>query len=224
MLDTSCFLLPCVTSQGESMPPYDVDMLYKSLLGAIPARGTIRQRMHAVIDACERQLPHPDWACLRRIDFDADLALLNAWLAAAWREGTLHAGHHGLWFGLVNPIRMADGPTSDMYVASAPAYDGAALDWPCDIDLRDGVSYLESAVLGDIYRIAYASHAGLQDKAEYPLALAYAAIAATTALEQEPLPPELASLRGAAAGFDDGDALILGVFDNLRFCPQVRAM
>lgn len=204
------------------MPPHDVDMLYKSLLGAIAARGTIGQRMHAVIDECERQLPHPDWACLRGIDFDADLGLLGQWLAAAWQEGALHAGHHGLWFGLVNPIRQDKGATSDVHVASGPSYDSHSLDWPGEIDLRDGVSYLDSAVLDELYRIAYATPGGLRNDAEYPLALAYAAIAATTALEQGPLPRELASLRGAAAGFDDGDALILGVFDNLRFCPQPR--
>lgn len=204
------------------MPPYDFDMLYKSLLGAIAATGTIGQRMHAVIDECERQLPHPDWACLRRIDFDADLVPLTRWLAAAWQERALHAGHSGLWFGLVNPIREGKGATSDMYVASGPSYDSHSLDWSCEIDLRDGVRYLDSAVLDDLYRIAYAAHGGLKNDAEYPLALAYAAIAATTALEQRPLPRELASLRGAAAGFDDGDALILGVFDNLRFCPQPR--
>lgn len=204
------------------MPPYDVNLLYKSLLGAIAARGTIGQRMHAVIDECERQLPHPDWACLRLVDFDADLAPLTRWLGAARREGALHAGHHGLWFGLVNPIREDKGASSDMYVASGPSYDGHSLDWPCEIDLRDGVSYLDSSVLDELYRIAYAAPGGLKNDAEYPLALAYAAIAATTALEQWPLPRELASLRGAAAGFDDGDALLLGVFDNLRFCPQPR--
>lgn len=206
------------------MPPYDVEMLYKSLFAAIAGSETIGQRMHAVIAECERQLPHPDWEHLRHIDFDADLPVLKGWLADAWRAGTLHAGHHGLWFGLFNPIRADDGASCDLYLASAPSYDSQSLDWPCGIDLRDGASCLESVVLDELYRIAYASHQGLRNDAEYPLALAYGAIAATTALAQGPLPPELASLRGAAAGFDDGDAFILGVFDNLRFCPQVRAV
>ena len=206
------------------MPPYNFEKLYETLVAAIAARETIGQRMHMVIDECERQLPHADWEHMRRIDFEADLPILKGWLAAAVREGAVRAEDQGLWFGLFNPIHDDNGATSDMYVASGPSYDGDSLDWPCEIDLRDGVSYLDSAVLDAIYRIAYAGSEGLKNKAEYPLALAYAAIAATTALVQRLLPPELAALRGAAVGFDDGDALFIGVFDNLRFIPQVRTI
>ena len=206
------------------MPPYDFELLYETLLAAIAAEGTIGQRMHVLIDECERQLPHADWERMRRIDFDADLPILKGWLAAAVREGAVRAGDQGLWFGLFNPIDEGEGATSDMYVASGPSYDGDGLDWPCEIDRRDGFSYLDSTVLDAIYRIAYGGNDGLKNDAEYPLTLAYAAIAATTTLVQGLLPAELAALRGAAAGFDDGDALFIGVFDNLRFIRQLRTM
>lgn len=206
------------------MPPYDFELLYKSILAAVAASGSIGQRMHAVIDECERQLPHADWERLRGIDFDADLPLLESWLTDAWREGAVRGGDRGLWFGLFNPVDAQEGATSDMYLASGPSYDGQSLDWPGEIDLRDGVSYLHSAVLAAMYRIAYGRPDGLRNQAEYPLALTYAAIAARTTLAQGLLPAELASLRGAAAGFDDGDALFIGEFDNLRFCLQLRAV
>ena len=206
------------------MPPYDFEQLYKTLIGAIAAGETIGQRMQVVIDECERQFPHADWERMRRIDFDADLPVLKGWMTAAVREGVVRAGDQGLWFGLFNPVHDDNGATCDMVVASGPSYDGDDLDWPCEIDLRDGVSYLHSRVLDAIYRIAYGGNAGLRNIAEYPLTLAYAAMAATTALVQRLLPAELAALRGAAAGFDDGDALFIGVFDNLRFIQQVRAL
>jgi hypothetical protein len=201
---------------------YDIQILFQSMMASVAAPGTIAQRMHKLIDECERQLPHPDWAHIRRIDFDADAPALREWLADAWREGAVHEGHQGLWFGIFNPI-VDDEPLTDIYLASSPSYDDDDVEWNGKIDLRDGVSFLDSAVLADIYRIAYGSKDGLGNAAEYPLALAYGAMAASSALAQHRLAPELGALRGAAAGFDSGDALFIGVFDNLRFIRQVRA-
>lgn len=203
------------------MPSYHFETLFGTIRDSIGAPGTIGARMCRVIDACERQLPHAAWERLRRIDYERDLPGLTHWLAAAWRDGAVRAGDQGLWFGIFNPWG-EDEPTCDMYVASAASYDSQSVAWSCEIDPRDGASYLDSAVLADIYRIAYGSRDGLGNNAEYPLALTYGAIAASTALSQGRLVPQLASLRGAAAGFDEGDGLFIGVFDNLRFIQQVR--
>jgi hypothetical protein len=200
---------------------YDIQILFQTMMASVAAPGTIAQRMDRLIDACERQRPHPDWTHIRRIDFEADAAALMRWLAAAWSEGAVHEGHQGLWFGIFNPI--VDGePVTDIYLASSPSYDDDDVEWNGGIDLRDGVSYLESAVLADLYRIAYGAKGALGNDAEYPLALAYGAMAASSALAQHTLAPELGALRGAAAGFDSGDALFIGVFDNLRFIRRVR--
>jgi hypothetical protein len=207
-------------TKGASMS-YDIQILFQATMASVAAPGTIAQRMHKLIDACERRLPHPDWAHIRRIDFDADAAALRKWLAEAWSEGALHEGHQGLWFGIVNPV-VDDEPLTDIYLASSPSYDDDDVEWNGGIDLRDGVSFLGSAVLADLYRIAYRSKGGLGNDAEYPLALAYGAMAAYSALAQHTLAPELGALRGAAAGFDSGDALFIGVFDNLRFIRRVR--
>jgi hypothetical protein len=201
--------------------PYD-DTLFHSIVAGVAAPGSIAQRMHVLIDACARQLPHPDWERVRGIDFEADAAALQGWLAAAGREGVLHQGHQGLWFGIVNPV-VDDEPVTDLYIASSPLYDEDGVEWSTAIDPRDGASHLGSAVLADLYRVAYGAPDGLGNDAEYPLALAYGAMAAASALAQHVFAPRLGALRGAAAGFDSGDGLIIGVFDNLRFIRRVRA-
>jgi hypothetical protein len=205
---------------GNTMP-YD-DSLFQIILDSVAAPGSIAQRMHALVDACARRLPHPDWERIRRIDFEADAVQLNGWIRSAWREGVLHQGHQGLWFGIFNPV-VENEPVTDLYVASSPVYDDDDVEWSAEIDARDGISYLGSSVLAELYRLAYGTPGRLGNDAEYPLALAYGAMAAASALAQ-PLPaPQLGTLRGAAAGFDDGDGLHVGVFDNLRFIRRVRA-
>lgn len=205
------------------MPSYDYETLFEHILAAVAARGSIGQRMHTVIDECERQLPHADWERMRRIDFDGDLPVLNGWLTDAWLGGAVRQGDQGLWFGLFS-TGGADGTVIyDMFVASGPSYDDRSDAWRREI-VHDELSYLDSMVLAEVCSLAHASKNGLGDYAGYPLTLAYGAIAACTALAQELLPLELTALRGAAAGFDSGDALFIGVFDNLRFIQQVRAM
>lgn len=205
------------------MPSYDYKTLFEHILAAVAAGGSIGQRMHTVIDECERQLPHAQWEDLRRIDFDGDLPVLNGWLLDAWLGGAVRAGDQGLWFGLFSTGGEDGGVIYDMLVASGPSWDERCVTWRRDI-VHDELSYLDSIVLAEVCALAHAPKNGLGQDAAYPLTLSYGAIAACTALAQEPLPLELTSLRGAAAGFDSGDALGIGVFDNLRFVQRVRAM
>jgi hypothetical protein len=205
------------------MPSYDYNTLFEHIRAAVAARGTIGQRMHSVIDECERQLPHADWKRMRQIDFDGDLPVLKGWLTYAWLGGAVRPGDQGLCFVLFNTYTDDGSSTYDMFVASRPSYDSESDEWRRGI-ARDTVNYLDSVVLADICSLAHASKNGLGHRAEYPLALAYGAIAACTTLAHEPLPLALGALRGAAAGFHDGDAFFIGVFDNLRFIQQVRSM
>lgn len=204
------------------MPEYNIDVLFDSILAAVAAQGSIAQRMHMVIDECERQLPHADWERMRCIDFHADEPALEDWLIEAFSEGAVRAGDRGLWFGLFNPLSLDGRATSELYVASGPIYEDESPEWPCKVQPNKGASFLDSEVLDAIYRLAYDPEDGLQNNAEYPLALAYATMAACSALGQRKLAPELAALRGAAAGFDSGDGLYIGVFDNLRFRQLLR--
>lgn len=205
------------------MSSYDYSRVFDAIRAAVAAPGSIGQRMHTVIDACEWQRPHPHWQRLRQVDFDADLPVLKGWLADAWLGGAVRPGDQALWFGLFNPRTDDGSPSADLLLASGPTYDDGADTWRRDL-VPEKLSYLDSEVLAELYFLAYASKAGLGHEAEYPLTLAYGAIAACTALALEPLPLALVSLRGAAAGFDNGAALSLGVFDNLRFIPRVRQL
>ena len=205
------------------MPAYDDETMYEHILAAVAARGSIGQRMHTVIGECERQLPHPDWDRLREVDFDGDLPVLTGWLTDAWRGGAVRSGDEGLWFGLFSTASEDGSIVHDMFVAGGPAYDDRSDAWRGEI-VHDALSYLDSVVLAELCMLAHASTGSLGQAAAYPLTLAYGAIAACTALAQEPLPAALAGLRGAGAGFDGGDAFFIGVFDNLRFIQKVRAM
>jgi hypothetical protein len=60
----------------------------------------------------------------------------------------------------------------------------------------------------------------LGNDAEYPVGLAYGAMAACAALQSARLTGPFAHLLGAAAGFDSGDLLFLGSFSEGWFCPM----
>jgi hypothetical protein len=205
------------------MHAYDYETLSAHILAAVAAQGSIGQRMHAVIDECARQLPHPDWDSLRRIDFDGDLPVLTGWIPDAWRGGAVRTGDQGLWFGLFGTGDEYGTALYDMFAASGPSWDERSAAWRREI-VHHELSYLDSIVLAEVCALAHASRNGLGHDAGYPLTLAYGAMAACTALAQEPLPPQLLALRGAAVGYDRGEAIGIGVFDNLRFIQRVRGM
>jgi hypothetical protein len=84
-------------------------------------------------------------------------------------------------------------------------------------------SYLNSKILKSIYRLAYDRQDGLGNDAEYPLVLAYGAMAVIEALQQPPLPFALRSLQGVSVGYDGGDFLFLGEFRDGHFVTDVMA-
>jgi hypothetical protein len=88
------------------------------------------------------------------------------------------------------------------------------------------VGTIRSAIRGaanDIRR-AYATDDALENDAEYPLCLAYSTLAVAHALSKmtvrsiSPTPDRL----GVAAGFHDGDILILGELTNTGFVLNPR--
>src|SRR5262249_8783468 len=115
----------------------------------------------------------------------------------------------GLWFGLFNPM-IDDRPTADLHVLGAP-YSATDRDWIFRDRWGQGGPSARSGVLSTIYSVAYSTHGGLGNDAEYPLCLAYAALAVRHVAETIP-----AVVRGEAerrvlfAGFDSGDFLCIG--------------
>jgi hypothetical protein len=178
--------------------------------------------MGRVIDECARQIPHRDWPRFRAIAFDDEVPALSAWLDRAFGAKWTKAASRGLWVGLIQVMR-GEGVVADMYASAGPDFDGESIDWAGEVDTAGPASYLGSAVLATLYRLAYGSREGLGNDAEYPLALAYGAMATRAALEGGPLPEALSALRGAAVGYDDGDFLFLGEFADGKFNSRPRA-
>jgi hypothetical protein len=112
-----------------------------------------------------------------------------------------------------------------MYVGGSPNFDTADIDWASEIFPITEHNYLSSEVLHQIYARAYREGAdALGNQAEYPLALAYGAIAAVQTLRSNAaLAPGLTFARGAAVGFDSGDFLFLGAVEQGRFYQSIKA-
>jgi hypothetical protein len=201
---------------------YNYVRLYEKIIGSVLGKGSISDRLYAVIEECEEQLPHPDWERMRKIDFNTDSQKIKNWLDAAFANSAPKTHREGLWFGLHNPV-ISGKVSAGVYVSAAPEFDTKSIEWACGIEAPHNDGYLKSAVLCEIYSIAYESSNSLKNDAEYPLALAFGAIAAHDSLLEFALPLGLRGLRGAAVGFDSGDFLFLGKFIENKFIPSVRA-
>lgn len=201
---------------------YNYPILFKNIISAVAGAGSFTERMNALIAHCKSQIPHPNWDRFREIDFDADSGALKHWVRTACSEADPSSSFKGLWFGLNNPV-IDDEPTADIYVAASPSFSQGTIDWAIGATFYPEKGYLGSRVLGSVYRLAYADNASLGNDAEYPLVLAYGAMATRAALEAIALYGPFADLSGAAAGFDSGDCLFLGTFEEGRFCVNVQA-
>jgi hypothetical protein len=142
---------------------------------------------------------------------DGDLPRLREWLQAIMQTMPPPAKITGLWFGLFNPGTGGGGVTADLHVMGAP-YSAEDHDWIFKDRWGQGSTpNAESAVLHEIYQIAYARKDGLGNDAEYPLCLAYAALAIRHLAQS--LGPSLlrdADQRVLNVGFDSGDFICIG--------------
>lgn len=131
----------------------------------------------------------------------------------------------GLWLGLFNPT-VRGRVTADIHLIGAP-YDATDPDWLFRERWGKGTPDSGSTVLDSIYQVAYGHEAGLGNDAEYPLALAYAALAVRH-LAQRMGPTLLgdATQRVLNVGFDSGDFLCIGAIqkDGLIFSENSEVM
>ncbi len=201
---------------------YDYPRLVRKIVDVVSIDSSVTDRMNALISECEAQRPHPHWNQMRQVDFDADNVRISNWLSSAFEAANDHPPACGLWFGLVN-VELAGTESAEAYVAASSAFEATSIDWAAHVERVGEDNYLGSSVLRAIYAQAYGSADGLRNDAEYPLVLAFGAIAARSALMEAYLPSTLKSVRGAAVGFDSGDFLYLGEYSRGKFASHVRA-
>jgi hypothetical protein len=120
---------------------------------------------------------------------------------------------------------------ADVYVCGSERFDSASGDnsWAVGPDWRPLARCAKSAILAEIYGIAYGPRANVAEQegclgndAEYPLCLGYGAFAVREIighLEPSLILGESHSL-GLAVGFDDGDFVLLGKLSASGFTKQ----
>jgi hypothetical protein len=191
----------------------------------IDASRAIGESLARVIDYCATIRPHPDWALLRRLPF-SDLYPVLEWLRRPFVEEPPTQLLRGLWFGLFNPISDSGETLADIYVSGSTRFDPdpRSNEWAVQPEWWPESRYAESEVLADVYRIAYRPD-GLGNDAEYPLCLAYGALAVREALRSLPTALILGAVPslGVAVGFDSGDFVLLGELTRNGLRPLSRA-
>jgi hypothetical protein len=146
---------------------------------------------------------------------------MMAWLQRPFRDEPPDWPLRGLWFGLYNPCYDGCTPAADLYVCGSERFyaDPDDNDWVVGPRWWPEDRYARSAVLADVYRIAYRQGAGRDERdgclgndAEYPRCLGYGALAVRALLGAvEPSQIlERADEVGVAVGFDSGDFVLLG--------------
>jgi len=182
-----------------------------------------------VIDLCERDFPHSDWAALRAIDYTGDAADLRAWFDRTLATEPPSAPLRGLYFALCQPVLESGEVTADMQVVGTAEYqpDDADMEWLFSRHYFPE-AYARSTALHQLYGLAYGTHdfdteiqGVLGNDAEWPVGLAYAVLAARTILEGRTVAdlPTDARQVGVAAGWGDGDMLLIGDVTADGFVP-----
>ncbi|TSC25924.1 hypothetical protein [Corallococcus sp. Z5C101001] len=191
------------------MTSYNAGELFAEIERVVKSELPVEEGLLRIIQYCATAHPHPNWAALRTLNAAGDLRQLQQWLETIMRTMPPPAPITGLWFGLFNPT-MEDRVTADLHLIGAP-YDAMDSQWLFRQRWGKGTPYASSTVLDSIYQVAYGNEDGLGNDAEYPLALAYAALAVRH-LAQLIGPTILgdAAQRVLHVGFDSGDFLCIG--------------
>ncbi|MHB1557244.1 MAG: hypothetical protein ACYC61_07175 [Isosphaeraceae bacterium] len=202
------------------MDELDLGHLHGWILDELASERPIGESMARLIDRCEGARPHPDWVGLRALRYD-DLEPLVQWVQRPFRDEPPVRPLRGLWFGLFNPCYGGRNPAANLYVCGSERFsvDPDDKDWVVGPEWWPEDRYARSAVLADLYRIAYRQGASRDERtgclgndAEYPLCLGYGALAVRELLGA--VEPSLLLGRadevGVAVGFDSGDFVLLG--------------
>lgn len=189
-------------------------------------RRSIADSMARLIDRCEDARTHADWSRLRSLPYQEEAAIVH-WTEQLFRDEPPSKALRGLWCGLFNPVVGDAGPVADLHLCGSLRFDPSTTDWAAVPDWAPE-RRCESTVLAAIYRLAYSAadsdvriEGMLGSDAEYPLCLAYGALAMRDVLAA--LPPSLllgdSRSLGVAVGFDSGDFLVLGELNERGLWP-----
>jgi hypothetical protein len=88
-------------------PRLDHAAVFAAIREHLHSSAPVAGRMAAVIAVCERSVPHPDWAGLRKLPYNR-LAPMRTWLRRPFEEVEEELPAvplAGLWLGLHNPRR-----------------------------------------------------------------------------------------------------------------------
>lgn len=207
----------------------DLAEMHAWIVAELARRRPIAESMTALIDRCDAECPHPDWAAFRELPF-GDVSPLLDWVQTPFRDEPPEAPLKGLWFGLFNPCPDGRTPVADIYVCGSERFEPDPDDnsWAVGPDWWPEFRYARSGVLAQIYRIAYRQgqttaerEECLENNAEYPLCLGYGAFAVRELLAQ--VEPSLllgpSESIGVAVGFDSGDFVLLGTLTSDGLTP-----
>ncbi|TQF15104.1 hypothetical protein FJV41_15255 [Myxococcus llanfairpwllgwyngyllgogerychwyrndrobwllllantysiliogogogochensis] len=207
------------------MTSYNAVKLFNEIERVAKSELSVTEGLLRIIQFCGTTRPHPDWSALRTLDVESDLRRLQQWLETIMRTTPPPAPITGLWFGLFNPT-VRGRVTADVHLIGAP-YDATDPDWLFRERWGKGTPDSGSTVLDSIYQVAYGHEDGLGNDAEYPLALAYAALAVRhLARLMGPTLLGNATQRVLNVGFDSGDFLCIGAIqkDGLIFSENSEVM
>ena len=177
--------------------------------------------MNKLVAWCAAAHPHAGWSKFKDLEIEAELPRLERWLRGVLRKEPPPTDITAFWFGLFNPCDRDGTVRSELYVAGSSLYagDGSPMGWQCGPAYWPEARYAGSRVLAKLYRNAYTGRDALENDAEYPLALGYAAFA--VAYLCRTTPPSLllagAAERTAVVGFDSGDYVTVGIVRSHGF-------
>jgi len=184
---------------------------------------SVTDGMHALIDFVTQEKPGHKWSELRSLDYQADSLIVRDWLKSVLTKEPPSAKVKAYWFGIFNPI-VNDEASCGFYLMGSTEYTPDDFDWACwdDDSYLPKMRYAPSQVLPVIYRTVM-SDEDEESLGEYTLCLGYVAL--VVAEMARSLKPELflgkANKRVVAVGYDEGDGIVLGVFNKAGWEPAV---
>jgi hypothetical protein len=200
-------------------------VVWSRLAGYVSRNGPMSNVVDEVIDVCEDLRPHPGWAQLRALEWDAGATRVASWWAQLLQEQPPPASIRGLWFGLCEPVDKDGHARFDLYASGTRHYDAddATLQWVLSSAYHPA-SHPHPMCLAETHRIARQPD-GLGNDAEWTLGLVFGCAAVVRALSSADGRTWLAGDSpplGVAAGWDGGDFIFLGELQRDRFDVRPR--